>query len=303
MATASTLSADRARSDRAAVVAHRTAKAPAVSPTAIFDPLALNLVPPLKPLVSLEPFRAKRGRTRHIKAGWARGVSSGSLSASGKPLPPRVRRPAPGEKSLKSFRSGFSLIEALVVLAISGMALAIIFTIGTKAGDTGFGLGRRAMAASDSDIAIGDLRGLIRSVALRPSSTFADIDTPVSGGRNRLAADVVMERANQCGPLGWAGQLVLSIDSVGGRSQLMCERGGRKILLIDLGTGPAAFSYSRDGRSWSETYTNAPQDGEDATELHSETVWIRLSSSTFGDVVESASSGSPQSWLRLTDDF
>ena len=33
-------------------------------------------------------------------------------------------------------RAGFSLIEALVVLAIGGMALAVIFSIGIKAGDT-----------------------------------------------------------------------------------------------------------------------------------------------------------------------
>lgn len=180
------------------------------------------------------------------------------------------------------------------------MALAVIFTIGTKAGDTGFGLGRRAMAASDSDIAISDLRSIIRSLALRPPSTFqGDTDVPVIGQVDRFEADVVMERANQCGPLGWAGRVLLTIELNGGRRQLVCEAAGRKTVLIDLGGQPASFSYSRDGRTWSDRYTNAPQDGQEATDLQSETLWVRLASPGFGDVIEAASSGSPEAWLDV----
>ena len=205
---------------------------------------------------------------------------------------------------MKSHRSGFSLIEALVVLAISGMALAVIFTIGTKAGDAGVGLGRRAMAASDSDLATGDLRSIVRSVALRPRATFdLERDQAVVGEPSRLGADVVFERANQCGPLGWAGRIELTIETTPASTRLMCERGGRKIELIDLGAGPAAFSYSIDGRSWAPTYTNAPRNGEQATDIRSETVWVRLASPAYGDVVEAASSGIPFPWARLFDDL
>ena len=66
-------------------------------------------------------------------------------------------------------RSGFSLIEALVVLAIGGMALAIIFSIGIKAGDTGFSLGRRAMSAADLDVSVSDVRVLIAPFPAHPS--------------------------------------------------------------------------------------------------------------------------------------
>lgn len=199
-------------------------------------------------------------------------------------------------------RSGFSLIEALVVLAISGMALAIIFTIGKKAGDTGFGLGRRAMAASESDIAISDLRTLIQSVALRPVASFApEIDIPVLGTDKRFEADVVMSRANQCAPLGWAGRITVSVESDRGHNQLVCEADGNKSVLIDLGTAAASFSYSRDGKSWSPGYTNAPQGAAAATTLHSETVWVRFASPEFGDIVESATSGPPDAWTRISD--
>lgn len=205
---------------------------------------------------------------------------------------------------MKSHRSGFSLVEALVVLAIGGMALAIIFTIGTKAGDTGFNLGRRAMDASESDISTSDVRALIRSIALRPPATFrAEGDVPMLGSPERFEAEVVMERANQCGPSGWTGRLVLAIAVDGRLSRLTCEAGDRRHVLIEMDSGPAAFSYSRDGRSWGPTYTNAPADGQRATELISETVWIRFASSGSDDIVESASSGSPEAWLRFDRDL
>lgn len=184
------------------------------------------------------------------------------------------------------------------------MALAIIFTIGTKAGDTGFGLGRRAMAASESDISISDLRSLVRSVALRPPSTFAaEGDRPVIGSPDRFEADVVMERANQCGPLGWSGRMVLTVETQGGSNRLVCEAGGRKAVLFELGASTASMTYSRDGKVWVQNYTNAPADGQDATEGRSETVWVCLSSPVFGDVVEAATSGSPDPWLRINRDL
>lgn len=189
-----------------------------------------------------------------------------------------------------------------MVLAISGMALAVIFTIGTKAGDTGFGLGRRAMAASDSDIAISDLRSILRSIALQPPSTFRlQGGKPFSGQSDRLEAEVVMERANQCAPLGWAGPILLSIVSDQDRSQLLCEAGGRVSVLFDLKGRTGSFSYSRDGRTWTPVYTNLPEDAAQATDLRSETVWVRFASPTVGDVIEVASSGPPETWVRIND--
>lgn len=182
------------------------------------------------------------------------------------------------------------------------MALAVIFTIGTKAGDTGFGLGRRAIAASETDISISDLRSLIRSVALRPPATFrTQGGAPVLGQSERFEAEVVMERANQCAPLGWAGQMVLTVASGRGTRQLICEAGGRATVLFDLGAGSGSFSYSRDGRTWTPTYTNLPRDSVDATDLRSETVWVRFASPAIGDVVEVASSGAPDAWILLND--
>lgn len=197
-------------------------------------------------------------------------------------------------------RSGFSLIEALVVLAIGGMALAIIFSIGVKAGDTGFGLGRRAMAAADADVATSDLRSIIRSLALRPSDTFVDdVDRPVVGDPVRLEGDVVMERATQCAPQGWAGRLILTIESRGADHVLTCRAAGETVVLIDMQRSPAAFSYSTNGETWTPNYSNQPAAGpRDFGELRSQAVWIRFAATPAIDIVEMASSGRPEMWLR-----
>lgn len=195
-------------------------------------------------------------------------------------------------------RSGFSLIEALVVLAIGGMALAIIFSIGVKAGDTGFGLGRRAMTTSEADVAASDLRTIIRSIALRPDATaIAALDQAVNGGPTELQADVVMERATQCAPEGWAGRLTLGIEPKGGRNALVCTAGNRRTTLLTSPNPTAAFSYSTDGATWTQTYTNQPLPQQAFEALHSETVWVRFAAQPI-DIVERVTSGRPEAWGR-----
>lgn len=200
----------------------------------------------------------------------------------------------------RSDRSGFSLIEALVVLAIGGMALAIIFSIGIKAGDTGFGLGRRALSVADADIAASDLRSLIRSIALRPARTaIRGLDTPISGTPSRLEADVVLERATQCAPQGWAGRLTLTIEPRGGNTLLTCRAGEREAVLMDVRGLNGVLSYSSDGLTWSSTYAPAigVTDDEAFAALRSETLWVRFAAGAV-DVVEQASSGRPEAWVR-----
>ncbi|MBX3478337.1 MAG: prepilin-type N-terminal cleavage/methylation domain-containing protein [Brevundimonas sp.] len=199
-------------------------------------------------------------------------------------------------------RAGFSLIEALVVLAVGGLALAVIFSIGTRAGDTGFRLGRGAMAAADQDIALGDIRATVRSIALRPPTTFLrDVDRPMDGQAARLEAEVVMERATQCAPEGWSGRLVLEIVNSGGERTLTCQAGDRpRSRLMTLAAGPAGFSYSTDGATWTPAYSNTPTArGEGPPQAVN--LWVRVAAPGV-DVIEMASSGQPDAWIRAGDD-
>lgn len=197
-------------------------------------------------------------------------------------------------------RSGFSLIEALVVLAIGGMALAIIFSIGTKAGDTGFKLGRGAMAAADRDVAFGDLRTVMRSFALRPPGTFlADVDEPVVGDESRLAGEVVMRRATVCAPEGWAGRMTLLVESYESGRRLSCERDGLRIPLLELPRGSGRFTYSQDGASWTTRYSNDPSGFDAPADVTGLRLFVRFEGSVDDvDIVEGLTSGPIERWVR-----
>lgn len=202
----------------------------------------------------------------------------------------------------RTARAGFSLIEALVVLAIGGMALAIIFSIGVKAGDAGFSLGRRAMSAADLDVSVSDARVMIRSIALRPPETFnAEVDRPLVGGADRLEADVVMERATQCAPQGWAGRMILVVERRGGQGMLTCEAGGEAATLITTSDPTARLSYSTDGVTWSDAYESATQaEGSDDGPMQSIRLYVRFQGGAV-DVMDAAGSGRPESWIRFDD--
>lgn len=202
-------------------------------------------------------------------------------------------------------RPGFSLIEALVVLAIGGMALAIIFSIGVKAGDTGFALGRRAMAAADADVAVSDLRAIVRSIALRPPATMrAGVDRPLVGTAERLEADAVMERATLCAPQGWAGRLVLSVEDHDGAKALFCQAGARpRVLLIALDGDAPGLSYSQNGSDWSALFATRPAEVVEVGGFVSQTLWVRVNGGRAADVIEMAYSGQPSLWVRQDGGF
>lgn len=203
-------------------------------------------------------------------------------------------------------RAGFSLIEALVVLAIGGMALAVIFSIGIKAGDTGFSLGRRAMSVADADVAISDLRAIIRSLSLRPPAAIVEgVDRPIVAGPDRLEADAVMERATGCAPQGWAGRLTLTIEVQGAERVVMCQAGSRKtpILTLPRGSAAAAFSYSPDGATWTPSFETARGASIDMGSFRSQSLWVRLNGGPKMDVVDLVYSGQPAQWLRPSAEF
>lgn len=198
-------------------------------------------------------------------------------------------------------RSGFSLIEALVVLAIGGMALAVIFSIGLKAGDTGFALGRRAMSAADTDVAIRDLRVILRSMDLRPPElVIKGTDRPMIGSAKRLEGDVVLEQATTCAPQGWAGRLTLSIEETEGSQTLICQIDSKRTPLMTWSRGELpGFSYSDDSQTWVSDYATASQPPALVEMVTSKTMWIRLSARPGTDIIEQVSSGRPERWMRM----
>jgi prepilin-type N-terminal cleavage/methylation domain-containing protein len=203
-------------------------------------------------------------------------------------------------------RTGFSLIEALVVLAIGSMALALIFSIGRSASDNGFRLGRNALTAADNEIAVADARTAIGSLLIRPVSVITDPKREaVMGTATSIEGEAVMRRATACAPRGWQGRLRLSIEPVGGRPALFCHAGRKSVRLMLLGPG-AAFSYSTDGALWTPAWTNSPPPATGAVTappLESASVYLRLTNPGGPDIMETASTGFPSSWFIPSDEI
>ncbi len=197
-------------------------------------------------------------------------------------------------------RAGFSLIEALVVLAIGGMALAVIFSIGIKAGDTGFALGRRAMAAADTDVAVNDLRVLIRSLELRPGPMFIEgTDQPLIGAAERIEGNVVLQQATVCAPQGWAGRLTLAMEPVEGGQALVCHAGSRSAPLMTWKTGEQpSFSYSQDGSNWVANYRSDTEPLTRHEYVPEDALWVRVTAAPRTDVIERVTSGLTDRWMR-----
>ena len=49
-------------------------------------------------------------------------------------------------------RAGFSILEAIIALAITGFAMTVVLSIGTRGSQMGFGLGNRILSATDDQM-------------------------------------------------------------------------------------------------------------------------------------------------------
>jgi type II secretory pathway pseudopilin PulG len=195
--------------------------------------------------------------------------------------------------------AGFSLIEALIVLLVGGMALMLVFSIGGQSARTGFALGRRALAAADAEVARDEVRSLIDALQLAPAGADpARLKlAPPSGFARGFAANAVLARPGVCGPTGPAGRLVVAIQSRPDGDVVVCQAGGAPAVVVaDLTPRRARFSYSADGAAWSDRW-RAPEPSFDRNAAPREqAVYIRLASDDgVVDVVGRASSGPP--WL------
>lgn len=201
--------------------------------------------------------------------------------------------------------AGFSVLEAVIVLAITGLALTIVFSIGSRASEMGFRLGRRVLDISDSEIATLGFHTVVSSMVAPSSSDAAPGEkySPPSlvGDPQHLEAEAITDRKTTCGAEGELGLVKLTVQNAPARAVLYCQAGsGPSVPLLDLGKHTVSFSYSTDGETWTDTVTVHPGkppgvDAEGFKRGVPKTVFVRLSS-TDGAVtlVERAWSGRPK---------
>jgi hypothetical protein len=157
--------------------------------------------------------------------------------------------------------AGFSLIEALIVRLVAGMALMLVFAIGGQSARTGFALGRRALAAADDDVTQDQLRGLIRG--LTPPPIGVDPGpmgmTPFFGDPTGFEGDAVLERSGVCGEAGPIGRVRVAIEHHPDGDIIACQAGAAPPKLVaDLRPRRVRFAYSVDGINWSDGWQAPP---------------------------------------------
>jgi type II secretory pathway pseudopilin PulG len=194
-------------------------------------------------------------------------------------------------------RAGFSLIEALIVLIVAGMALMLVFSIGGQAARTGLALGRRALTVADGEVSQDELRALVGALVAPPAGADpAELRLdPFIGDARGFSADAVLTRPGLCGPAGPVGRLKVAIDPQAGGDLVTCQaRGQTPIVVADLRPRRVRFSYSADGAAWRDDWS-APV-ARRGGPLAEQSVLIRLASDD-GRVewVDMATSGPP--WL------
>jgi type II secretory pathway pseudopilin PulG len=214
------------------------------------------------------------------------------------------RRPVCPQAQNRSLVAGFSLIEALVVLLVAGMALMLVFSIGGQSARTGFSLGRRALAAADDEVTQDQLRSLIRDLTPAPIGVDPAPSglAPFVGDASGFQGDAVLHRAGVCGDAGPAGHLRVAIESHADGDVVSCQVGAAAPRTVaDLRPRRVRFAYSTDGVRWSDGWrapavARAPIVGPTRPIRSPASVFIRLASDDGRiELVERANSGPP--WL------
>ena len=194
-------------------------------------------------------------------------------------------------------RRGFSLIEALVVLAVAGAALMLIFSVGLRSTDIAFRLGRRALDVADRQLSTDALRIVLRGLAIRPVT----LDTPpargseVMGDARTLRGPAMLAAATPCAGSGPQARVTLTLVGDAAGDVLTCQAdGGSAIPLTDLRPRRARFSYSEDGLRWSDAWRDAPDLMARPAAPRARSVYVRLATDDGAiEVVERATSGRP----------
>lgn len=155
-------------------------------------------------------------------------------------------------------RSGFSIIEAIIVLLIASLILSVVLPTVSRAVSDNLRIGMRGLDSFSLSIAETSLRRLAAAtvspplVPLEPPS----LDT-VSGDSSRAEFHVLPTEAVPCARRGQLTVVRLAIEAASPGGRLICEAGGEVKEIIRWEEGAASFSYSLDGREWANAWPPA----------------------------------------------
>ena len=205
---------------------------------------------------------------------------------------------------LKSKR-GFTLIEAIIALAVTALTASILFAIGARGGQTVLRLGNRALDTADAQLARDTYRSVVESLIVPSLTTrvqaeggvdMTDEDTSLTGDAQTLSAQWLGVRSTACGASGDTGRMTLTLTANNGHTTLACQlEDADAVNLLDLGYRDAHFEYSEDGETWTDAWTveaGTPVENSSNPSAELRRVYVRLvTSDGKGELIALTTSG------------
>jgi prepilin-type N-terminal cleavage/methylation domain-containing protein len=161
--------------------------------------------------------------------------------------------PAPGSPASKR---GFSILESIIVLAVTALALTVVFSIGAKATDSAFRMGRHALAAADQQVDLESTREVLRAFTVPPADGKEREFDGLRAQSDKLYGPAVLWRDTQCAPAGPVAGLTLALVSDEKSTQVTCSlTNGPPIVIGSLPEPGARLQYfARNSADWSPTW-------------------------------------------------
>lgn len=167
----------------------------------------------------------------------------------------RPRGWAHADRTVFAPESGFTLIETLVMLAVSALIAALVLPMSGQGVRDNFRLADRALLSGDYSTSETHYRSLLRQAAPPLMQADGSIDdTSLVGISTSLRFPVESEQAEPCPGVAGYAVVRLRVERKAKGGRLVCDSAGGSYQLLEWSAGEASFSYSGDGAEWFETW-------------------------------------------------
>lgn len=155
----------------------------------------------------------------------------------------------------KTSESGFTLVETLVMLAVTALIATLVIPLSSQGVRDNFRLADRILLSGEQAASETEYRRLLRQAVpplLRPDGSIEEAS--LVGLPTALRFPVESEQARTC--VGLAGYTVvrLRVEEKARGGKLVCDGASSSHLLLVWERGEARFSYSRDGVNWLDSW-------------------------------------------------
>ncbi len=178
------------------------------------------------------------------------------------PGSPRTLSMATPLNSGRARERGLSIIEALVIVTVTAMLALLLLPLASRAAGRNFALAEGSLDAADAGNAETQFRALLHGAAQQPHGAPS-----LHGQPDSVTMFPALAAATACARAGASASVRLRIVQRGDGGWLACESDGRRTEVMAWSVGEARFSYSDDGATWTNRWSQPARPMGDTTML------------------------------------